>query len=369
MLLVITIETAPIVPSPELHPKFSTKVGQLSTIMSCQSGIRADDDVKAFFQTCKQGKVRLAKFVINKEKLSVSYHSPPTADWKADWKRELPNCVDSYEPCFILFRLETQHEWILISFADDKASARDKMVLAATKATFKSDFGQSHISAEYQIANTHEFNLDIFERRMRKGGVRDTDDTTMSNFERDVSAANKERIALPFAMQSTQTLRGVQFPVDQDATALIRKFGKGELDFVQLSVDTLNEAIKLEQQSDKLSAAELNSKIPKKKPRYSLFRLRDVDEAPVFFIYSIPPSAGCTIKELMLYSSCKAPFLSEIDACGVKIDKRIEVDSRDVLDSDALISSWRPTVAEPKTQFAKPPRPGGGPRRITTAAE
>uniref|UniRef100_A0AC35GY04 ADF-H domain-containing protein n=1 Tax=Panagrolaimus sp. PS1159 TaxID=55785 RepID=A0AC35GY04_9BILA len=296
--------------------------------MSCQSGIRADNELMTFFEDCKRGKYRMGKIVINKEKLVVNYHSQPSNDWKADWKRDLPNCVDSYEPCFILFRLETPHDWILISFADDKASSRDKMVLAATKATFKSDFGQSFIQGEYQISSTHEFNLDTFERKLHKGGVRDNETSAMTSFEQD-----------------------------------------REIDFVQLSVDTLNEAIKLEGNEERLDASSLNSKVTKQKPRYTLFRLREVEDKPVFFIYSIPPSAGCTIKELMLFSSCKAPFLTEVEHnCGVKIDKKIEVDSRDKLDAESLISYWRPAAIEEKKPFARPPRPGSGPRRITTAA-
>ncbi|KAE9556051.1 hypothetical protein FO519_000685 [Halicephalobus sp. NKZ332] len=337
--------------------------------MACQSGIRADDDILKVFEECKQGKIRLAKIVIQKEKLVLSYRAAPTKDWKTDWKRDLPGCVDAYEPCFILFRLETPHEWLLISFADDKASSRDKMLLASTKASFKSDFGQSFIQSEYQITSSHELKFDIFDRRLNKHS-RDDDTTPMTTIEKELNSASKDRIALPFAMQATQTLRGVQFPVDQDALRTIKRFGAGEIDFVQLSVDTLNEAIKLEGQEERLKASDLNSKIPKAKPRYSLFRVRDVDEQPVFFIYSIPPSVGCTIKELMLFSSCKAPFLTEVESnCRVKIDKKIEIDSGDKLDTETLIGYWRPVVQEQKATFARPPRPGAGPRRITAASD
>lgn len=165
------------------------------------------------------------------------------------------------------------------SFADDKASSRDKMLLASTKASFKSDFGQSFIHGEYQVTSTHELKFDIFERRLNKH--KDDESNAMTTIEKELSSATKDRIALPFAMQSTQTLRGVQFPVDQDALACIKKFGAGAIDFVQLSVDTLNEAIKLEDQADRLNVSDLNSKIPKQRPRYSLFRIRDVDGSPV----------------------------------------------------------------------------------------
>jgi hypothetical protein len=46
------------------------------------------------------------------------------------------------------------------------------------------------------------------------------------------------------------------------------------------------------------------------------------------FIYSVPPSQSCTIKELMLFSSCKAPLLAELQgttspSLGIQIDKKV----------------------------------------------
>ena len=49
------------------------------------------------------------------------------------------------------------------------------------------------------------------------------------------------RAALP-----SQTLRGVAFPIDGEAEEQLRALKAGGLNYVQLSVDTLNEAIKLE---------------------------------------------------------------------------------------------------------------------------
>lgn len=85
---------------------------------------------------------------------------------------------------FLFFKLTPNfiHKIILFlfSFADDKASIRDKMLLAATKATFKvcfekknkslhffyfqSEFGQSFIRHEFQIANRNDLQLDHFEK-------------------------------------------------------------------------------------------------------------------------------------------------------------------------------------------------------------
>jgi hypothetical protein len=44
----------------------------------------------------------------------VNYQYKPSKDWRHDWKKCLPEKVDSYEPCFLLFRFDSSHEWILI---------------------------------------------------------------------------------------------------------------------------------------------------------------------------------------------------------------------------------------------------------------
>lgn len=157
------------------------------------------------------------------------------------------------------------------------------MLLAATKATFKSEFGQSFIRAEYQAANANELKLENFEQRLNGPRVPDASDDNqpMSYVERELHNVHKDRVALPFANHSTQTLRGVQFPVDQDAIKRIKEFAQGQCDFVQLSVDTLNEAIKLEAHLDELAVDHLSGQIPKQKPRYSLYRFKGIDDSPV----------------------------------------------------------------------------------------
>ncbi|KAI6224443.1 Twinfilin [Aphelenchoides fujianensis] len=308
--------------------------------MACQTGIRADGELKKFFEECKRDKVRLAKFVINKEKININHWTGPSKDWHDDWSKNLPKCVDSYEPCFILFRLDSLHDWVLISFADDKAPTRDKMLLAATKATFKNEFGPSFIRHDVQVSNPQDLDLE----NPRSG--RPDADLPYTHIERELSTVSKDKVNMPQPhAQSRALLRGVQFP--------------GELDFVQLSVDTLNEAIKLEGHHATVPVNELSKKISRQKPRYTFYRYREADDQPIFFIYSIPPSVSCTIKELMLFSSCKAPFVNEVfRVCGVKVTKNIEVDSRDKLDGPTLLSYINPAKVEVNRPISRPARPG-----------
>uniref|UniRef100_A0AC35U9Z6 Twinfilin n=1 Tax=Rhabditophanes sp. KR3021 TaxID=114890 RepID=A0AC35U9Z6_9BILA len=331
--------------------------------MAYQTGIRADSTLLEFFDNCKNGKVRMGKVVISKEVLSVNYQLPGTKDWKVDWNTSLPSCLDSFEPCYILFRISDKNEFIFITFADDLAPVREKMPLAATRATFKSEFGQRFIVHDWHLTNKHDFDLDKVERKLQ--GI---SEKPMTEVERQLDYASRERAHAPFPSAfPMQTLRGCTFPVDRDALTELEKFGQGKVSFVQLSIDILNEAIKLEKIKETLDADSLQAEIPEKKPRYSFYRFHDLNDATdkVFFIYSIPPSSETSVKERMLYSSCKLSFLQAVEqSCSIKIAKKIEIDTKDKLDNASLSFYFTPDVDVNKRIFSKPSPPSKTPRRL-----
>jgi len=143
------------------------------------------------------------------------------------------------------------------------------------------------------VANRNELVLDTFERNFLVPFNQTSNTTTfpvsgsdddrpLSFIEKELSTVAKDRASLaatPFAMQSAP--KGIQFPIDQDAMERLSDFGRGDLDFVQLSVDTLNEAIKLESTHARLEVEKLSAEIPRKSPRYSLFRLRSHESQPI----------------------------------------------------------------------------------------
>ena len=73
-------------------------------------------------------------------------------DWEQDFPRMLPHCLDDNQPCYILYRLDTRsshgYDWLLINYAPDCAPIRQKMLVAATRATLKAEFGPGHIRDE-----------------------------------------------------------------------------------------------------------------------------------------------------------------------------------------------------------------------------
>ncbi|KJH43152.1 Cofilin/tropomyosin-type actin-binding protein [Dictyocaulus viviparus] len=324
----------------------------------------ANDALKNAFNLAKQAKLRLIKVVVRNEELTPNYEYVGTGNWKDDWRATLPECVDAFEPCFILFRLNTITEWILISFADDRAPVKEKMLLAATHATFKSEFGPCYIEYEKHVTDRKDLSLESFENWLKTR----TELGPMSEVERELHNAQQERAAVAHA--GPQHMKGVTFPLDRNAEEAIRNLAQGKLALVQLSVDTLNEAIKLESTEETLSANELAQKIPRNKPRYTFYRFRhnegNSSYTSTFFIYSLP-SSGSSIKERMLYSSCKSPFLETATKyLGIELDKKMEVDAKDDLSESALMEALHPIIQESPKLFARPALPrGAGTRRIT----
>ncbi|VDM56929.1 unnamed protein product [Angiostrongylus costaricensis] len=326
--------------------------------------VSANDALKNAFNLAKQAKLRLIKVVVRNEELTPNYEYAGTVNWKDDWRATLPECVDAFEPCFILFRLNTITEWILITFADDRAPIKEKMLLAATHATFKSEFGPCYIEHEKHVTDRKELSLESFENWLKNK----SELGPMSEVERELHNAQQERAAVVHA--GPQHMKGVAFPLDRNAEEAIKKLAQGKLALVQLSVDTLNEAIKLESTEETLPASQLARKIPRNKPRYTFYRFSHDEGGSIqfstFFIYSLP-SSGSSIKERMLYSSCKAPFLeTATKSLGVELSKKMEVDAKDDLSESALIEALHPTTQESMKLFARPALPrGAGARRIT----
>lgn len=160
--------------------------------------------------------------------------------------------------------------------------------------------------------------------------------------------------------------------MDGDAEAALRKLANGETCYVQLSVDTLNEAIKLERSDAEMPIERLAEVMPRDKPRYHFYRFphtyQDKSYDTIVFIYTMP-SSGCTIKERMLYSSCKQPFLHcTAEGLNLRPDTKIEIDSKEVLSHDSLVEHVHPPLGLRDPGFAKPPGPHHrGAKRIIKA--
>lgn len=78
------------------------------------------------------------------------------------------------------------------------------------------------------------------------------------------------------------------------------------------------------------------------------------------------PGYNCTIKERMMYSSCKGQFLEIIESLGIVVEKRLEIDDGKELTEEFLYDEIHPKRNIHRPAFAKPKGPPNrGAKRIT----
>ncbi|CAD6237554.1 GSCOCG00002373001-RA-CDS [Cotesia congregata] len=338
--------------------------------MSHQTGIKANDALKKIFAKCRDGKIRVLKVSIENEELAPSTSSKPVGKWQDDYNKLVKPLIDENQPAYILFRLDTKspdsgYDWLFISWSPDNAPVRQKMLYASTKATLKQEFGTASIKDELHGTVMEDVTLEGYNRHKKN----DAAPAPLTSAEEELVELKKTAIHTDYNVETRhQTLSGVAFPVTDEAKQAITDMGKGVHEYVQLKIDLDEEKIHLVMTGD-VSLDKLPTKVPADAARYHLYNFKHTHEGDyteaIVFIYSMP-GYSCSIKERMLYSSCKAPLLDLIQSLGVTIAKKLEIDDAKELTEGFLQEELHPKVNLHRPKFAKPKGPPGrGAKRIT----
>jgi len=345
--------------------------------MSHQTGITSSEKLKGFLGKCRDGRYRLLKICIadgTRPQLELEEARESSEDWEKDWDRLILPLVDSDLPTYFLYRLDDKDStdnflWLLISWSPDHAHTRQKMLYASTKATLKKEFGQGQIKDEY-FANTKE---ELTLRSYAKHITQSEGPQVLTRQELEMKEIKESEIRVDIGVDSKQqTMSSLMFPMDSDALTSLESFKKLSVDYIQLSIDIPAETIKL-QKKGVYNAEELPNLIPTDAARYHLFRYKHVHQGEattsVLFMYSMP-GYSVSIKERMLYSSCKNSLVDTIqNQFNIDISRRVEIESGSELTEAFLQNELHPLPQDTKPKFAKPAMPNRGRRRITKAPQ
>ncbi|CAG5118884.1 unnamed protein product [Candidula unifasciata] len=272
-------------------------------------------------------------------------------------------------PCYILYRFDSRnnagYEWLLISWTPDFAPVRQKMLYAATRATMKSLFGGGQIKDEIFGTVRSDVSLSGYHKHVQASLA--PAPLTMAEEELQYIKQNEVNAHINVDTKS-QTMQGVAFPLTSNAEHALASFRDGAVNYVQLSLDLVKEVVDVET-TDNIHVNKLVSHIPTESARYHLFNFSHTHEGDsldsVVFIYSMP-GYKCSIRERMLYSSCKSPLVDSITRAGIQVEKRIEVDDPSEVTEEFIYDEIHPKKNAVRQAFAKPKGPAGrGPKRMT----
>ncbi|XP_073681835.1 twinfilin-2b isoform X2 [Garra rufa] len=343
--------------------------------MSHQTGIHATPDLREFLVKAKRGAIRVVKIVIRSEQLVLGAYREVSQSWDQDYDACVLPMLDGLEPCYILYRLDSQnqlgYEWLFISWSPDQSPVRLKMVYAATRATLKKEFGGSHLNDELFGTVQEDVCFQGYLRHMSSSSSPAPLTTAEQQLHQiKITEVRKTEISVE---SKNPTLQGLAFPLQEEAKHALQQLKLKRVNYIQLRLDTERETIELVHTSP-TETKELPSRIPTDTPRYHFFLYKHAHQGQaleaVVFIYSMPGNS-CSIKERMLYSSCKNRLLDEVERdYHIEIAKKMEIDSGECLTEDFLYEEVYPKQHALKQAFTKPKGPTGkrGNKRLIRGA-
>lgn len=330
------------------------------------------------------------------EELCPSSTADVKKDWSSDYDKLLGPLIEANVPCYLLYRLDTKTSlgfaWLLVSWVPETASIRQKMVYASTKASLKTEFGTAYITEELHATIKEEMTWDGYCRHRKCH----TAPAPLTSREEELAELRKTEVNTEISTDTRQqTLSGVSCPLSTATEETIRDLLKGNYNYLQFRIDLEAEQIHISLASKLKSVQELAKQVPNDQARYHLYQFQHQYEGdylePFVFIYSMP-GYTCSVRERMMYSSCKGQFLEKLQSSfGITIAKKVfgpcisffffffvwiwiicesfqlEIDNGSELTEEYLLDELHPKIASSqRPAFAKPKGPPNrGARRLT----
>lgn len=342
--------------------------------MSHQTGIKAGADLKRFMGIAKCGNVRMMKVSIKNEELVLSDQRPPHGHFEADYDSFILPCLHNEEPCYILYRMDTKNnqgfQWLFIAYTPDFAKVRDKMLYAGTRATLKIEFGDGHILEEISATHPDDAALSGYRKHIESKNAA----APLSDAERELKEVKRLEHNEAGVDSKCITLPGLNFPISSEVVMKLDAIKSKKISYLQLKIDIDKEEIHLQRSEVNLAASQLEAACPANAPRYHLYLFKHKYEGAsvdsMIFIYSIPGYAS-TVKERMLYSSCKGTLISYCEEIiKMRIDKKLEISDYKELNEEFLMEEIHPKKVPQRPRFEKPkPPPGRGTQKRTKPSD
>lgn len=260
------------------------------------------------------------------EELCCSGTVEAKKDWEKDYDKLIGPLIEADVPCYILYRLDAKtslgYAWLLISWVPDGATIRQKMVYASTKATLKTEFGSAHITEELHATSLEETTLVGYYKNKKAFAA----PAPLTTREEELAELKKTEVHTEINTDTRhQTLGGISCPMTDAAAAAIGDLLRGTYDYLQFRIDLEEENIHIVKAAI-VPLEDLPKEVPEDHARYHLYLFKHTHEGDYqesfIFIYSMP-GYSCSVRERMMYSSCKAPFLENLQSFGVEIVKKV----------------------------------------------
>lgn len=322
--------------------------------MSHRSGITLTEDLAIRFSQLRDQEndkpsVRAIKICIENESLLEKAVCDVKGDWQEDYDVTITSFVNDTDPCYILYRTDSKNSigcylWIYVVYIPDMSKVRQKMLYASTRATLKKEFGSDFFSDELFGTELSDVNLSGYNKHVASAKA-----SPLSFYEQEME-------------DCTTTNNVIQ---------ALKDFKTGVHQYVQLEIDIPEEMIRLVV-ADNTNTISMADNLNMDHPRYHFIAYNHEHDGqkcrPMFFVYSCPANS-CSVKERMMYASCKSHVVAEANAIGLEFIKMLEVDEPNDVTHKVLHELVYPPPVEVKKVYLRVRAPGrGAPRLIRNSS-
>ncbi|KAL5110317.1 Twinfilin-1 [Taenia crassiceps] len=337
--------------------------------MAAQSGIAADKKLLSALAEVKNDSVRLVHMQIEDEQIKLRKTVPAKGNWEDDFDRSILPLLDSKNASYILYRLDSKnnlgYEWILLTWIPDETHVWQKTLYASTRATIRRQFGDGYLADDLLCHDEEDISLAGY----RKYLVSKKAPVPLTHAEKEKQETMAHHTVHASMNDGYSSMGGVAFALTSSSEKSVNKFASGKVNYLQFQIDIPEERIFVAVSKRDLKPEEVGALTPPNTGSYHLYRFcYEFDGSqhnPTVFVHTILGYQS-TIKERMLYSSCKGNLIDCLSHhYGIDIQRKLEIEDFKEFTTAFLLDTFHPKEVATPLSFSRPKGPAGrGPRRL-----
>jgi len=261
----------------------------------------------------------------------------------------LRSLVNDKDPCYVFYRYKDDGNapWALISWLPESTGVKQRMVYATAVVSTTVLVGSDNVSKQVSYNSLKQLVWDDFKQEEVK--LKNKEDFLAAENDASLPFSNRElaqrqvereerqaRVEMGTKAKEASGFHTVAFPLVPEAEQAIKEMLTGAHTWLQLSLDAAFKTIELREKKTPPGVAALGELLHKSEPQFYLYTFKD--NIPVL-IYCCPEQ-GPTIKNKMVYSTCKATLAEQVLQCGFSDVKKLDIRGPEELTESELNNAY-----------------------------
>jgi len=243
--------------------------------------------------------------------------------------------------------------------------------MASSLSTLKNKLGSESINEDTRMSLKSEINYESFQQSKKPVDSRSELELARERLikleeeERDsrmitspvVEYTNIAPVTPKVVASPKSSYHSIKIPFTDNATSALNNFNSGSINFVHLKVNDTYEKIDCKSEKQ-IQTNELNAHIAVDEPGFYIFKYQTRNAINPFsnvFIYCCPGKSTPQIR--MVYSTSKPTVSAEIEKCGIRLAKKLEVTDTNDVTPEYIDDELFPKVRTPVNSYGFKPKP------------